>query len=343
MILLNQKITTIILILVSIQLHSATCFDRLTSMLQLKQVISTISRSQRSPILLTDERINNYVNQAFESERLKLDIPLINFRERYFAEKVFHETREFIRFHGLFLDPKLRDFYPFVPANKSKIFIDILAYNAVITNRQGFNNKRHYDDYLGAFNDSKFPQTSLSTSLAQLPASAHVLELGAGYLNFTKILSENSHLKVTAIGLESILNKDDFPKLNILDNQNFDKLDVPNFLSQFGKVDLIVDLYGVLSYSYNLPLALDKIIAITRAGSELWIYGPKIKIYDPVKKRTLSFAQYLKLLGCFEVQVLDENTQKMRLIRNFNRPISVPIQLSSLNFAWPPEIVWEMI
>jgi hypothetical protein len=68
------------------------------------------------------------------------------------------------------------------------------------------------------------------------------------------------------------------PKLEPLFGRYFELIPNSELIAKFGMVNLFLDLSGVLAYTLNLPLVLEKIAAISNEGAEIWMRDNLVKI-----------------------------------------------------------------
>lgn len=162
---------------------------------------------------------------------------------------------------------------------------------------------------------------------------AHVIDLGAGDLNQSRHLLEptwpfqKTNLpNVTAItyqmhpeGYENIASIVAEGNGQVFVGKKFE--DIPNIeiSRKFGAADIIVDVYGVLSYSTQHPLVVQKIAQLLRPGGRL--YAPTGKANFIIDDKIYDFAEFLEWTGAFvELPMNHDSNSGARVFVRRNTP-----------------------
>jgi hypothetical protein len=221
----------------------------------------------------------------------------------------------------------------------------------------------------------------LIQSLAKLRPDAHVMDTGAGYGRFimdffsdpnfawlrrnnlsaladqfksgglprftgvtltdvSKVLTDVTSTRSTEIRLQfqsMVAN----PQVQFFMGRLFEKIPVEELIAKFGRTDLIVDSYGVLSYTLNLPLTLRKMFAIMKPGSEL-ATGPTRQFIQLRDGREISLLEFLK--GIDGIQVTDLNDGGRMIITKLREDIVIPdmVLTGFQPMSKPPKIIWKL-
>ena len=160
-------------------------------------------------------------------------------------------------------------------------------------------------------------EDSLENTVSQLKPSSHVVDLGAGTFQFINDLAASAGspnftgITMTDLsrryfgyeGREIIVPKrEDLarnPKINVIEGKYFEEIPNAKITSQFGQADLVVDLFGVLTYSMNLGLSIEKISSLLKAGGDLWMGTDYSKI--AIDAHEISMAEFFVETGLFEL------------------------------------------
>ena len=194
----------------------------------------------------------------------------------------------------------------------------------------------HYDVILRVHSHSGGAVVdSLASTLSRLDQSSHVVDLGAGTFQFINDVSSNAlapnFTGITMTDLSGhyeghggreikVPKREDLlrnSKVNAIEGKYFEEVPNAEITSNFGQADLVIDLYGVLTYSMNLGLAIEKVAAVLKPGGDLWLATDKSKIH--IEEREVSLTQFLVEIGLFEIVATNEGQATINKVSHLQR------------------------
>ncbi|MBC7456793.1 MAG: hypothetical protein H7235_00845 [Bdellovibrionaceae bacterium] len=267
----------------------------------------------------------------------------------------------------------LKNWYHYVEPSKFKINRSVHDYLLDFTISEydsGGNFTREVDPETGRYSSSF---KNLAKSLSKLNRQSHVIDLGAGNFSFIQeyLNSKNGYLaelentfgqvygdlefleeKIKSAGLPNFtgltLTATDMQKnekFQPVSGKYFETIDEAELTNRFGKADLIIDNYGVFSYTLNLPEVLSKVASVMKPKAELWITGSQTYIQPTDGKKTITLIEYLSTLQGFQIvkssgvserdSVLLERTSEV-----FKKP---KLKLISVSAGAPPIITYKVV
>jgi len=178
-----------------------------------------------------------------------------------------------------------------------------------------------------------------------LNAAKHLLKNGAPNMTGVTMVDFNqnefSYVENGRISKQEITSN---PKIHSILGRYFE--DVPNseLTQKFGKVDLVVDLSGVLAYSLNHSLVIEKLAAIMKPGAELWMRANLVKVETPYGT-VLPIDEYIGTLPGFKLNLSAKDAKGFgalltRTIEPFKR---TNLELISVSDNQPPPTFYRVI
>jgi len=138
---------------------------------------------------------------------------------------------------------------------------DGMSYNV----RYGFTRDRGYADYL--FNLPWLRRELTRTSKTPL----HLLDAGAGYGIFSREVTAQFPVNVTSItGGKTELKSNE--QIEVFAGKFFEEISDEAMTARFGKFDLIIDLFGVLSYAVQPDIVLERYLKNLKVGGTIHFY-----------------------------------------------------------------------
>jgi hypothetical protein len=101
------------------------------------------------------------------------------------------------------------------------------------------------------------------------------------------------------------LNADARSKVHFLTGRMFEQIDDSEIIGRFGKADIISDLWGILAYSPDPGLTLERYFRILKPGGR--IYSAGISDLIQLGEREISFGEWLQLNPGIKVEFLRES------------------------------------
>lgn len=88
-------------------------------------------------------------------------------------------------------------------------------------------------------------------------------------------------------------------KLRALTGRYFEDISIATLQGNFGKADLLIDLFGVFAYTLNLGFVTSHVAEVMKPGGELWFKRDYCEVL--VGKRRVPLSQFLQSTGLFEI------------------------------------------
>ena len=102
-------------------------------------------------------------------------------------------------------------------------------------------------------------------------------------------------------------------KINALIGRYFEEIPMDQIISRFGKADVVIDLYGVLTYTMNLGWSIEKVANLMKTDGDLWLVMDRSTI--KMGKKIFSLSEFLVELGLFRIV----NTNSTRNVVHLRR------------------------
>lgn len=132
------------------------------------------------------------------------------------------------------------------------------------------------------------------------------------------------------------------PKIQPFFDRYFEQISNEELTSKFGKVDLFLDLSGVLAYTLNLPLVLEKLAMIMKAGGQIWMRENLVKVQLP-DGSIVSLQDYMGHVPGFK-RMTPSNAQEPGFLfeRTTDQFIKPDLELTSLKTSNPNRTLYRV-